>query len=153
MRYITALLIILFASTCFADIPGWIRDNNDAPDWVRDNNDAPDWVRDNNDVPDWVRQPDVRGPRDFPRAKSPVEINREIQKAIQHQRLNHQRPNPIRRPVLVNKVGYGPVIIWLPQGTNMGVSAVVSPDRRYVRIGARPMFSGIGPVYTFSYRR
>jgi hypothetical protein len=47
-------------------------------------------------------------------------------------------------------VGYAPVITWLPEGTYMGASGVVSPDRRYVRVNAMPFFSSIGPVYHYN---
>jgi len=47
-------------------------------------------------------------------------------------------------------VGYTPVIITLPEGTNMGATAVVSADRRYVRITALPLFSAVSAVHTFS---
>ncbi len=48
-------------------------------------------------------------------------------------------------------VGYRPVITWLPEGTSLGVGAVVSPDRRYVRINAAPFFSHIPQVDTFNF--
>ena len=47
-------------------------------------------------------------------------------------------------------VGYEPVIIWLPQGAMMSVTAVISADRRYVRITAMPFFSGVSNVDTFN---
>ncbi|NQU24310.1 MAG: hypothetical protein HQ567_23760, partial [Candidatus Nealsonbacteria bacterium] len=47
-------------------------------------------------------------------------------------------------------VGYQPVIITLPEGTNMIATAVISADRRYVRITAAPLFSGIAEVNTFN---
>lgn len=47
-------------------------------------------------------------------------------------------------------VGYMPVITWLPQGTHFGASAVVSPDRRYVRVSPAPVFSSVGPVYSYN---
>jgi tetratricopeptide (TPR) repeat protein len=47
-------------------------------------------------------------------------------------------------------VGYQPVIITLPEGANLGATAVVSADRRYVRITCVPMFSMISKVTTFS---
>ena len=50
------------------------------------------------------------------------------------------------RPV----VAYAPVIGWLPEGTQLGAAAVVSADRRYVRISAMPFFSSIGPVYSYN---
>jgi hypothetical protein len=48
-------------------------------------------------------------------------------------------------------VGYQPVITTLPSGTNMSATAVISADRRYVRITATPLFSSIGPVQTFNF--
>jgi len=47
-------------------------------------------------------------------------------------------------------IGYAPVIAWLPSGTSLGVSGVVSADRRYVRIGAQPFFSNVTSVNTFN---
>jgi hypothetical protein len=49
-------------------------------------------------------------------------------------------------------VGYRPVITTLPEGTNMTATAVISADRRYVRITAIPLFSVIGEVNTFNFR-
>ncbi|BBO31781.1 VWA domain-containing protein [Lacipirellula parvula] len=48
-------------------------------------------------------------------------------------------------------VGYQPVIITLPEGSQMIASAVVSADRRYVRITSAPSFTGIGNVTTFTF--
>lgn len=48
-------------------------------------------------------------------------------------------------------VGYQPVIITLPEGAMMGVTAVVSHDRRYVRITPTPFFSGVSEVNTFNF--
>ncbi len=47
--------------------------------------------------------------------------------------------------------GFFPVITVLPQGVSMTASAVVSPDRRHVRITVNPFFSSIGPVDTFNF--
>ena len=47
-------------------------------------------------------------------------------------------------------VGYAPVVTWLPQGTQMGASAVISPDRRYVRTNVLPFSSSVGPVYSYN---
>lgn len=49
-----------------------------------------------------------------------------------------------------NSVGYMPVIGWLPEGTHLGASAVVSPDRRYVRVSPTPFFSSVGPVHSYN---
>jgi hypothetical protein len=48
-------------------------------------------------------------------------------------------------------VGYRPVITTLPEGANMTATAVISADRRYVRITAVPFFSLIGEVQTFNF--
>lgn len=49
-------------------------------------------------------------------------------------------------------VGYMPMIVWLPQGMHMGVGpVVVSPDRRYVRLGINAGFYHIPEVHTFNY--
>ena len=47
-------------------------------------------------------------------------------------------------------VGYQPIISTLPEGTNMFAQAVVSADRRYVRVTTVPLFSGVGQVTQFS---
>jgi hypothetical protein len=47
-------------------------------------------------------------------------------------------------------VGYQPVIITLPEGTNLMASAVISADRRYVRVESLPLFSGVAEVNTFN---
>ena len=48
-------------------------------------------------------------------------------------------------------VGYFPVITWLPEGASLSARAVVSPDRRHVRMSVLPFFSSIGPVHTFNF--
>ncbi|HEV7222597.1 MAG TPA: hypothetical protein VGN42_07840, partial [Pirellulales bacterium] len=48
-------------------------------------------------------------------------------------------------------VGYQPVITSLPKGAIMTTSAVISADRRYVRVSPTPFFSGVSEVNTFNY--
>ena len=48
--------------------------------------------------------------------------------------------------------GFAPVITTLPSGPQLGASAVVSPDRRYVRMNLQPFFSSVGPVQTFTFQ-
>ncbi|MBN2578758.1 MAG: hypothetical protein JXB10_07170 [Pirellulales bacterium] len=48
-------------------------------------------------------------------------------------------------------VGYMPMVQNYPEGTQAGFAAVVSADRRYVRVSVYPMFSGISEVNTFNY--
>jgi hypothetical protein len=47
-------------------------------------------------------------------------------------------------------VGYQPRITTLPSGASLGATAVISADRRYVRVSPSPVFSGIGEVHTFN---
>jgi hypothetical protein len=62
--------------------------------------------------------------------------------------VNNQNGFPFFRG---NAVGYQPVITTLSEGAQMSASAVISADRRYVRINAVPFFSSIGPINTFNF--
>jgi len=53
-------------------------------------------------------------------------------------------------PFVTGAVGYAPIITQIATGSMMGASAVVSADRRYVRIGVNPIFSEITNVIQFS---
>jgi general secretion pathway protein D len=44
-----------------------------------------------------------------------------------------------------------PVVVVLSEGTSLSVQAVVSPDRRFVRLTMIPFFSSIGDVDTFTF--
>ena len=48
-------------------------------------------------------------------------------------------------------VGFRPIIQVLNDGTQMIATAVISADRRYVRVTAAPNFTGIGNVSTFTF--
>ena len=48
-------------------------------------------------------------------------------------------------------VGYQPVISVLSEGVTLSVAALVSADRRYVRLTLAPVFSAITGVNTFSF--
>ena len=59
--------------------------------------------------------------------------------------------NPFNRPFRGGgAVGFQPVITVLPEGANLSATAVISADRRYVRITAIPFFSGISEVNVFN---
>lgn len=53
-------------------------------------------------------------------------------------------------PVAGGAVGFRPVITTLPEGANLAATAVISADRRYVRITSLPLFSKIGKVLAFN---
>ena len=46
--------------------------------------------------------------------------------------------------------GFFPIVTLIPEGTFAFVTAVVSADRRYVRITPMPFFTGIGEVFTYN---
>jgi general secretion pathway protein D len=48
-------------------------------------------------------------------------------------------------------VAQQPVVVVLSEGTSLSVQAVVSPDRRYVRLTVVPFFSQIGKVDEFTF--
>lgn len=48
-------------------------------------------------------------------------------------------------------VGYQPIVQFIGEGVSMGAMAVVSGDRRYVRLSLSPTFSSITDVFTFSF--
>ena len=52
---------------------------------------------------------------------------------------------------LVANVGFQPVVAIIPDGVQMSAFALVSADRRYVRISASPLFTSITDVFTYSF--
>lgn len=49
-------------------------------------------------------------------------------------------------------VGFQPVIAVIPEGVRTTATAVISADRRYVRLTLNPVFSSLTDVFTFSYQ-
>ena len=78
--------------------------------------------------------------------------------SYQQQLLYRQRLLAQQQQLLQNRrgrsgsAGFRPIVTWLPTGTNLTASAIVSPDRRYVRMSLAPFFSSIPRVDTFNYR-
>ena len=56
-------------------------------------------------------------------------------------------------PFIQQAVGYMPVITNIPSGARLGISGVISADRRYVRVTPQPFFSQIGQVTTFNLQQ
>ena len=81
--------------------------------------------------------PSVAGSMARSRARQPGELPRGL--------------NPMNPFFLRGATGYQPVITTLPQGASMFTSAVVSADRRYVRVTPLPIFSVVSQVNTFNY--
>lgn len=49
-------------------------------------------------------------------------------------------------------VGFAPIVRLIPEGSSLAARAVVSPDRRYVRLSLSPVFSQIIDVAVFSFQ-
>jgi hypothetical protein len=72
-----------------------------------------------------------------------------VARAVASQPYPLYPPHPLYAPG--GPVGYFPIVTWLPEGVSLSAQAVVSPDRRSVRMSLVPFFSTIGPVYTFNF--
>lgn len=48
-------------------------------------------------------------------------------------------------------VGFAPIVGFIPEGVTLTATAVVSADRRYVRLALNPMFNSIVDVATFNF--
>ena len=75
---------------------------------------------------------------------------------IQAQQIGNQAQQPFvigNTPIVDPRrgvVGFRPEIIVLPIGATLSTNAVISADRRYVRITALPFFSGVTAVTQFN---
>ncbi|MCL6502434.1 MAG: hypothetical protein K6T86_07085 [Pirellulales bacterium] len=69
--------------------------------------------------------------------------------AAQRRRLGIPFGDPLQ-PV-AGAVGYMPVIRSVPKGAMMSAIAVISADRRYVRVTPFPQFTGVTEVNTFNF--
>ncbi len=78
--------------------------------------------------------------------KSMAQAKQDLARAKAYQQYLQSRVDQQRR----GNPGFAPVITTLPSGTFFPVRAVISPDRRYVRITTAPFFSSVGPVRTFN---
>lgn len=55
-------------------------------------------------------------------------------------------------PVVANgAVGFQPIVQSIPTGINLNVLAVISADRRYVRLSLSPQFQQVTDIFTFSF--
>ena len=68
--------------------------------------------------------------------------------------ISRRQGNAVNNPLFPGfrgAVGFQPVITTLPEGTNFQATAVISADRRYVRVTATPLFSLVREVFTFNF--
>ena len=52
----------------------------------------------------------------------------------------------------VGAVGFTPVVQFIPEGVFLSGTAVISADRRYVRVSMTPVFNTITDVFTFTFQ-
>ncbi len=91
---------------------------------------------------------DLRGEfREVPQRVRPGVEDTEARRAAQRD-FDDSRSRTIRR---AGAVGFQPVIRIVPDGSQLTALAVVSADRRYVRISSLPLFTSITDVFTFSF--
>ena len=64
------------------------------------------------------------------------------------QEFSAEQLQPSRR---AGAVGFAPVVQTIPEGNALSAQAVVSPDRRYVRLSLRPTMTNVTDVFTFSF--
>ena len=57
----------------------------------------------------------------------------------------------IRAGAFAAGVGFAPIVGFIPDGVTLTATAVVSADRRYVRLALNPMFNTIVDVATFNF--
>jgi len=74
-----------------------------------------------------------------------------LQQQWQQQQWQQQQWFLQNRQGMMQQNGFRPIVTWLPTGTNFSARAVVSPDRRHVRMSLAPFFSSIPRVDTFNY--
>ncbi|MFG0335905.1 MAG: hypothetical protein ACF8TS_21310, partial [Maioricimonas sp. JB049] len=79
--------------------------------------------------------------------KEPRDIEGIVRAQHEFEASRRQRPG-VRQ---AGAFGFAPVVRVIPEGSSATARVVVSPDRRYVRIGITPFFSNITDVETFSF--
>jgi hypothetical protein len=91
---------------------------------------------------------DLQGefPADRPRVR-PRSDDPEAKRTAQSE-FDDSRSRTVQR---AGAVGFQPVIRIVPDGVQLSAQAVVSADRRYVRISSLPLFTSITDVFTFSF--
>lgn len=89
--------------------------------------------------------------------KTRHQIAGEIMQAAHSQESRERRAEYLRQQdILLQNLGgfqaaVAPVVQSIPEGVAMGAMAVVSPDRRYVRLNLNPTFTAITEVFTFTF--
>jgi hypothetical protein len=91
----------------------------------------------------------ARGRRHHPTVAQLIRSSPADENAVRAQLRNNQAQQTFN--ALTTNVGYQPVISVLSEGVTSSVQALVSADRRYVRLTLSPTISTITDVLTFSF--
>lgn len=92
-----------------------------------------------------------------PVRKTRHQVVSEILQVAHTAEAQHERQEFIRqRDILFQNLSglqaaVQPVIRVIPEGVQAGATAIVSPDRRYVRLSLNPTFTAITDVFTFTF--
>ncbi len=80
-------------------------------------------------------------------------VNHEVRQAVAEMHDSRQKGVvPAGGSGAFGAIGFAPVVTLIPVGTSVVAQAVVSPDRRYVRLALSPAFSNIVDVAVFSFQ-
>jgi hypothetical protein len=82
-------------------------------------------------------------------SRRPVATTRQGQQAAQE--FLESRSPTTRGGRRAGAVAVAPQVTVIPEGTSLTSQAVISDDRRYVRLSVAPVFSNITDVFTFNY--
>lgn len=103
---------------------------------------------------DWERQANHVGRKTRkgvdPEARQVAAELRQARQQTGKDGLNQRRPAGI--PGGNGAIGFAPVVSIIPEGASLAALAVISPDRRYVRMALSPSFSQIVDVAVFSFQ-
>lgn len=55
------------------------------------------------------------------------------------------------RGFVTGAIGFQPIVTVIPEGVSLSALAVISGDRRYVRLSVNPVFSSLTDVFTFTF--
>ena len=93
----------------------------------------------------------------MPTAEQPTGSRRRSRRSVMAQLFERMQRGPggntdrLRAGAFGAGVGFAPVVALIPEGVSLTAMAVVSADRRYVRLALAPMFNSIVDVATFSF--
>ena len=92
-----------------------------------------------------------------PTAEQPTGARRRSRRSVMAQLFERMQrgtggnTDRLRAGAFGGGVGFAPIVAFIPEGVSLTAMAIVSADRRYVRLALAPMFNSIVDVATFSF--